>query len=206
MQLNVVVPGKAKSETIEVSDALFAEKFNESLVHQAVVAYMAAGRAGTKAQKTRAEVSGGGTKPWRQKGTGRARAGSIRSPLWRTGGKIFAAVPRDYTQKINRKMHQGAMRSIFSELARQDRLVVVENLDLKGPKTRELAKMLQDLKLVGNVLLIDNELHENLALASRNIPKVDVCGVNQINPVNLVSFEKVVLTKQAVKQIEEIYG
>lgn len=198
MELQVVDSNNA----IQAADEVFGREFNEALVHQAVVAYMAGARAGTKAQKTRSQVSGGGAKPWRQKGTGRARAGTIRSPLWRGGGKVFAAVPRDYSQKLNKKMYRAAMRSIFSELARQDRLVVVENLALEAPKTKQLAAKLADMSLQ-NVLIVTEEPDATLVLAARNLPGVDVVGVSGVDPVSLVRFDKVLITVAAVKRVEE---
>ena len=185
---------------LEVSENAFGREFNEALVHQVVVSYLASARAGTKAQKTRSEVSGGGKKPWRQKGTGRARAGSSRSPLWRAGGKIFAARPQDWTQKVNRKMYRAAMRSILSELVRQDRLMVIDNLKLEDHKTKSLVAKLKELDLE-KVLIVTEEFDENLYLASRNLYKVDVCqpGTALFNPVNLVGFEKVLMTSGAVK-------
>lgn len=194
--------GNASKKTVEVSEA-FAQEFNEALVHQVVTAYLAAGRAGTKAQKTRAEVRGGGAKPWRQKGTGRARAGSIRSPLWRGGGTTFAATPRDYSQKVNRKMYRGALRSILSELNRQERLVVLEKFEMDKPKTRELAEKLKGMGL-GKVLIVTDEVTENLYLSARNLKDVGICAADQIDPVSLVHFEKVLLTVPAVKKIEEM--
>lgn len=188
--------------SVNVSDVAFGKDFNESLVHQVVTAFMAGARAGTKAQKTRAQVSGGGIKPWRQKGTGRARAGTIRSPLWRTGGKTFAAVQRDHSQKVNKKMYRGAMQSILSELVRQDRLVVVEEFGVDAPKTRELVGKLKDLKLE-NVLIIGDEVNDNLYLAARNLSTVDVRDVEALDPVALVRFEKVLMTVPAVKKVEE---
>ena len=190
---------------LEVSENAFGREFNEALVHQVVVSYLASARAGTKAQKTRSEVSGGGKKPWRQKGTGRARAGSSRSPLWRAGGKIFAARPQDWTQKVNRKMYCAAMRSILSELVRQDRLMVIDNLKLEDHKTKSLVAKLKELDLE-KVLIVTEEFDENLYLASRNLYKVDVCqpGTALFNPVNLVGFEKVLMTSGAVKKVEEM--
>ncbi|NVD36814.1 50S ribosomal protein L4 [Marinobacter lutaoensis] len=201
MELTITGSGKE----ISVSDAAFAKDFNESLVHQVVTAYMAAGRQGTKAQKTRSEVSGGGKKPWRQKGTGRARAGTIRSPIWRSGGVAFAAKPRDYAQKVNRKMYRAAMRSIFSELVRQERLVVVEDLSVEAPKTKLFNAKLKDLG-VSNALIVAESVEENLHLASRNIPHVDVRDVAGLDPVSLVAFENVVVTVPALKKIEEMLG
>ena len=201
MELTITGSGKE----ISVSDAAFAKDFNESLVHQVVTAYMAASRQGTKAQKTRSEVSGGGKKPWRQKGTGRARAGTIRSPIWRSGGVAFAAKPRDYAQKVNRKMYRAAMRSIFSELVRQERLVVVEDLSVEAPKTKLFNAKLKDLG-VSNALIVAESVEENLHLASRNIPHVDVRDVAGLDPVSLVAFENVVVTVPALKKIEEMLG
>lgn len=190
---------------IKVSEVAFGREFNESLVHQVVVAYMAAARAGTRAQKNRSAVSGGGKKPWRQKGTGRARAGTIRSPLWRKGGVTFAAQPQDYTQKVNRKMYRGAIQSILSELVRQDRLVVVEEFAVSAPKTKELVSKLKDLD-AKEALIVTEEVDENLFLASRNLHKVDVRDVQAIDPVSLIGFDKVVMTVAAVKKVEEMLG
>lgn len=203
MELNVNMPGQASGKAMKVSDKVFGREFNEPLVHQVVTAYLAGGRAGTKAQKTRAMVSGGGSKPWRQKGTGRARAGSIRSPLWRKGGKIFAAVPRNYMQKVNKKMHDGAMCSIWSELVRQDRLVLFENFTLETHKTKDLVRVLSD-HAVDQVMIVSDQPDHNLSLASRNLHKVHVCDVHHIDPVSLVSFEKIFVTMKALKQIEEM--
>ncbi|EKD45605.1 MAG: 50S ribosomal protein L4 [uncultured bacterium] len=194
----------ASSDTVQIKDGVFAEKFKQDLIHQIVQAYRAGARAGTKAQKSRSEVRGGGIKPWRQKGTGRARAGTIRSPLWRSGGVTFAAKPRDFTQKVNKKMYCGAMRSILSELIRQDRLVLVENFTTTG-KTRDLAKKLHDLKLEG-VLIVTDNIDTNLYLAARNLKNVEVCDVSDINPVNLISFEKVLFTVPALKKVEEKFA
>jgi large subunit ribosomal protein L4 len=192
----------ANGSAVVVSEEIFAREFNEGLVHQAVVAYMAAGRAGTKAQKTRADVSGGGAKPFKQKGTGRARAGSIRSPLWRSGGKSFAARPRDFTQKLNKKMYRAAMRSILSELVRQDRLVVVVAFDMPEPKTK---MMLAQLKEYGtnDVLLVSDIDDVNMLLSARNVPYCEVATVAALNPVSLVGHEKVVVTVAAIEQIQE---
>lgn len=197
-----LVNGGAKTAELQVSDATFAREFNEALVHQVVTAYMAGGRAGTKRQKSRAEVAGGGTKPWRQKGTGRARAGSIRSPIWVGGGRAFAARPRDFTQKVNRKMYRGAVRAILSELARQERLVVADSLDLEAPKTRLLAAKLKELGL-GSVLILIEGFDERLALAARNLPHVDVLPVSALDPVSLIRHEKVLATVGAVRMLEE---
>jgi large subunit ribosomal protein L4 len=187
---------------LEVSDATFGREFNEALVHQVVVAFGAGARQGTKAQKTRAEVRGGGKKPWRQKGTGRARAGTIRSPIWVGGGRAFAAKPRDFEQKVNKKMYRGAIKSILSELVRQERLIVVEKFGVETPKTKELLSKLNELELK-DVLIVTGELDENLFLASRNLYKVDVRDVQGIDPVSLIAFEKVLMTADAVKQLEE---
>ena len=195
--------GQGSAGTITVSDEAFGKDFNQDLVHQAVVAYMAAGRQGTRAQKTRSEVSGGGKKPWKQKGSGRARAGTIRSPLWRTGGVTFAARPQDHSQKINKKMYRAAMRSIFSELARQDRLVVVEAFGIDGPKTKALMAKLGQFGL-DNVLIVTEEVDRNLYLSSRNLHKVDVRDALGIDPVSLIGFEKVLVTVPALKKVEEM--
>ncbi|KXJ53531.1 MAG: 50S ribosomal protein L4 [Colwellia sp. Phe_37] len=196
---------KDASGALEVSEATFGLEFNEALVHQVVVAYAAGARAGTRAQKTRSEVSGGGAKPWRQKGTGRARAGTTRGPIWRTGGVTFAAKPQDHSQKVNRKMYRGAIKSILSELVRQERLVVVENFTVETPKTKELVAKLNGLELK-DVLIVTPELDENLFLSARNLYKVDVRDVDGIDPVSLVGFEKVLMTASAVKQLEEMLG
>ena len=187
---------------LEVSDATFGREFNEALVHQVVVAFGAGARQGTKAQKTRSEVRGGGKKPWRQKGTGRARAGTIRSPIWVGGGRAFAAKPRDFDQKVNKKMYRGAIRSILSELVRQERLIVVEKFGVEAPKTKELLNALSTYDL-NDVLIVTPEVDENLFLASRNLYKVDVRDVQGIDPVSLIAFEKVLITADAVKQLEE---
>jgi len=193
---------KDAQSALEVSDATFGREFNEALVHQVVVAYAAGARQGTRAQKTRSDVRGGGKKPWRQKGTGRARAGTIRSPIWIGGGVTFAARPQDHSQKVNKKMYRGAIRSIFSELVRQDRLIVVENFTVDAPKTQELKAKLKELGLK-DVLIITEELDENLFLAARNLYKVDVRDVQGIDPVSLIAFDKVLVTADAVKKIEE---
>ena len=189
-------------EKITVSDAVFAADYKESLVHQLVTAYMATGRAGTKAQKNRAAVSGGGAKPWRQKGTGRARAGTIRSPIWRSGGVTFAAQPRDFTQKVNRKMYRSGIRSILSELARQDRLVIVEDITVDAPKTKQLLARLADLG-VSKTLIVTESGDEKLYLSARNLPNVEVSDVAGLNPVNLVRYEHLVVTVGTVRAIEE---
>ena len=187
---------------IAVADTAFGREFNEALIHQVVTAYMAGGRAGTKAQKTRAEVSGGGAKPWKQKGTGRARAGTIRSPIWRSGGVTFAARPRNFEQKVNKKMYQGAMRSILSELARQERLVIVDGFELDGPKTKDLLAKLNAMGL-SDVLIVSAEVADDLYLASRNLPKVDVRDPVGLDPVSLLRHEKVLMTVEAVRRVEE---
>lgn len=205
MELNVAKPGSGAAGTVQVSDVTFGREYNEDLVHQVVTAYLAAGRQGSRAQKTRAEVRGGGKKPWRQKGTGRARAGSIRSPLWRGGGVIFAAKPQDHSQKVNKKMYRAALQVILSELARQQRLIVVENFALEAPKTKALIKALGDYGLE-DVLIVSEEVSENLYLASRNLHKVDVRDVQGVDPVSLVAFDKVMVTMSALKKIEEMLG
>ena len=205
MELSVLKPGSDEAGKVSVSDLTFAREYNEDLVHQVVTAYMAGARQGTRAQKTRSDVRGGGKKPWRQKGTGRARAGTIRSPIWRSGGVAFAARPQDHSQKVNRKMYRAALRSIISELARQDRLVVVESLELEAPKTKLLVKQLGDYGL-DNVLIVSAEVGENLYLAARNLHKVDVRDVDGIDPVSLIGHEKVMITVDAVKKFEEMLG
>ncbi len=193
---------KDANSVLEVSDATFGLEFNEALVHQVVVAFGAGARQGTKAQKTRAEVRGGGKKPWNQKGTGRARAGTIRSPIWVGGGRAFAAKPRSFEQKVNKKMYRGAIRSILSELVRQERLIVVENFGVDAPKTKALLAQLSTYNLT-DVLIVTPEVDENLFLASRNLYKVDVRDVQGIDPVSLIAFDKVLMTADAVKQLEE---
>lgn len=202
MELTVVKPGKKKPGKVEVSEDTFARDYNEALIHQVVTAYLAGARQGTRAQKNRSAVAGGGKKPWRQKGTGRARAGTIRSPIWRSGGVTFAATPQDHSQKVNRKMYRSAMRSILSELARSERLVVVENMNLEQPKTKLLAEQLKGYGL-DNVLIVASEVDQNLYLASRNLHKVDVRDVEGVDPVSLIAFDKVVVTVDAVKKFEE---
>lgn len=190
---------------VELSDVAFGREFNEALVHQVVVAYLAGGRQGSKAQKTRAEVSGGGKKPFRQKGTGRARAGSIRSPIWRGGGKTFAARPQDWTQKVNRKMYRGAMQCILAELVRQERLVLVEELTVSAPKTRELAAKLGELN-ASRALIVTDSLDENLYLAARNLPHVDVIDTSAVDPVSLIAYEKVIMSVEAAKKLNAALG
>ncbi|WP_086982061.1 50S ribosomal protein L4 [Vibrio aphrogenes] len=191
------------ADALTVSETTFGREFNEALVHQVVVAYAAGARQGTRAQKTRSEVSGGGAKPWRQKGTGRARAGTIRSPIWRTGGVTFAAKPQNYSQKVNKKMYRGAMKAILSELVRQERLIVVDNFSVEAPKTKDLVAKLKDLEL-NDVLIVTSEVDENLFLAARNLYKVDARDVAGIDPVSLIAFDKVLMTAEAVKQVEEM--
>jgi len=193
---------KDAQSALEVSESTFGRDFNEALVHQVVVAFGAGARQGSKAQKTRSEVRGGGKKPWRQKGTGRARAGTIRSPIFVGGGRAFAAKPQDHSQKVNKKMYRGALRSILSELVRQDRLIVVEKFEVAGPKTKELVAKLNELEL-NDVLIVTPEVDENLFLSARNLYKVDVRDVQGIDPVSLIAFEKVLMTADAVKQLEE---
>ena len=190
-------------DTVEVSEVAFGREFNESLVHQVVVAYQSAKRAGSSAQKNRSEVRGGGRKPWRQKGTGRARAGTIRSPIWRGGGRTFPAKPQDYTQKVNRKMYRGAMRCIFSELIRQNRLVAVEEFSIDSPKTKNLLGKLAELSL-DDVLIISSDIDDNLRLASRNLKSISVRHASNIDPLSLISHEKVLVTLAALKECEEV--
>jgi large subunit ribosomal protein L4 len=203
VELSIVKPGNEDAGTLSVSDANFAREYNEDLVHQVVTSYLAGARQGTRAQKNRADVAGGGKKPWRQKGTGRARAGTIRSPIWRSGGVTFAARPQDHSVKVNRKMYRAALKTIMSELARQGRLVVVEALDVEAPKTKLLVKQLDGFG-VNSALLVSGEVSENLYLASRNLQKVDVRDVHGIDPVSLLAHDKVIVTVDAVKKIEEM--
>jgi large subunit ribosomal protein L4 len=203
MELNLINAENQAGGAIEVSDATFAADFNEALVHQVVTAYLARARAGTSAQKNRSAVRGGGVKPFRQKGTGRARAGTIRSPLWRGGGVTFAAQPRDYGQKLNRKMYRAALRSILAELVRQGRLIAIDAFELPDHKTRHLAQRLKTLEL-DDVLIVTEEVTDNLYLAARNLHRVDVRDVNGVDPVSLVGFEKVLVTQGALKRIEEM--
>ncbi len=188
--------------SVDVAEATFGAEFNEPLVHQVVTAYLAGARAGTKAQKNRSAARGGGAKPWRQKGTGRARVGTIRSPIWVGGGRAFAAKPRDYSQKVNKKMYRAALRSVLSELVRQDRVVVVESLELEAPKTKLLATKLKELEL-DNVLILNEAFDEKVFLAARNLPNVGICDVASMDPVVLIRFEKVLATLPALKLIEE---
>ena len=202
MKLKLVSKG-AQSQDVQVSDATFAREYNETLVHQVVVAYRNAGRAGTKRQKSRAEVRGGGKKPWSQKGTGQARAGSIRSPIWVGGGKAFAARPRDFAQKVNRKMYRAALQVMLSELARQDRLSVVNGIELEAPKTRLLVSQLKDLGVGDDVLVLVEAHDEKLDLAARNLPYVNVLPVSAVDPVSLARHKNVVATVGAVRLLEE---
>ena len=198
MNLNTVT-----GSAVELSDVAFGREFNEALVHQVVTAYLAGGRQGSRAQKTRGEVSGGGKKPWRQKGTGRARAGSIRSPIWVGGGRAFAAKPQDWSQKVNRKMYRGAMQCILAELIRQYRLVLVDDISISAPKTKELIAKLKDLN-APKALIVTNEVDENLYLAARNIPYVSVLGSTEVDPVSLIAFDKVIMSVAAAKEIEGV--
>jgi large subunit ribosomal protein L4 len=192
-------------KNIKVSEATFGRDFSEALVHQVVTAYLAGARSGTKAQKSRAAVSGGGKKPFKQKGTGRARAGTIRSPIWRGGGKTFASVPRDHSQKVNRKMYRGAVQAILSELVRQDRLIIVESIELAQPKTSELIEKMEGLNFTTGLIIAD-EIGDNLFLASRNVPDVYVMDVGAIDPVSLVGAERVIMTVAAVEKVQEWLG
>lgn len=203
--MSLAIVGADKSK-VEVSEVAFGREFNEALVHQVVTAYMAGGRQGTRAQKTRSEVQGGGRKPWRQKGTGRARSGTIRSPIWRSGGVTFAAKPQNFAQKVNKKMYRAAMQSILSELLRQDRLVVVENISVDQPKTKAMVSKLKEFDLTDNVLVVSDEVGENLYLAARNLPHVEVCDVAGANPVSLIAYDKVLVTVPALKKFEELLG
>jgi large subunit ribosomal protein L4 len=202
MTMQLAVAGGKK---IKVSEDTFGRDFSEALVHQVVTAYLAGARSGTKAQKNRAAVSGGGKKPFKQKGTGRARAGTIRSPIWRGGGKTFAAVPRDHSQKVNRKMYRGAVQAILSELVRQERLVVVESFDLAEPKTSELVEKLAGLNFTTGLVIAD-EIGDNVFLASRNLPDVYVMDVAAMDPVSLVGAERVIMTVAAVEKVQEWLG
>jgi len=198
MELNIT----GAEGTVQVSDVAFGREYNEALIHQVVTSYLAGARQGTRAQKTRSEVSGGGRKPWRQKGTGRARAGTIRSPIWVGGGKAFAAKPQDHSQKVNKKMYRAAVQSIVSELVRQDRLVVVDDLACEAPKTKELLGKLTALNL-DNVLIVSENVEQNLYLAARNLVGVEVLDAAGIDPVSLIAHEKVLVTVPALKKIEE---
>jgi large subunit ribosomal protein L4 len=203
MELSIVAPGQASVGTVNVSEEAFGRAFNEDLVHQVVTAFMAGGRQGTKAQKNRKLITGGGRKPFKQKGTGRARAGTIRSPIWRGGAKNFAAVPRDHSQKVNRKMYRVAISSILSELARQDRLIVVEQFTVEQPKTKALLQKLGGLG-VDSALIVTEDLDHNLYLSARNVHAVDVRDVNGVDPVSLIAFDRVIVTVAALKKFEEL--
>lgn len=189
--------------SVSVSDKVFGQEFNETLVHQVVVAYMAAGRAGTRAQKNRSDVRGGGAKPFRQKGTGRARAGTSRSPLWRGGGTTFAARPQDYSQKVNKKAYRSAIRSILSELNRQGRLVLVDEFSVDAPKTKTLLQKLAAMNIEGSVLIVSHEPDENLFLSARNVHTIDILDTEITDPVSLVGFETVIMTVPALREFEE---
>lgn len=201
MQINV----HGTKETLELADASFAARFNEPLIHQVVTAYLAGGRSGTKAQKSRSDARGGGIKPWRQKGTGRARAGTSRSPVWVGGGRAFAARPRDHSQKVNRKMYRAALRSMWSELLRQDRILLTREIEVSAPKTKELKGLLEKLGLERALIVVEG-FDENLWLAARNLPYVNVLEARSVDPVSLASAEKVVLTAAAAKLLEEQLG
>lgn len=202
MELKLIEKNQ-KSANIKISPEVFDDTFNESLVHQAVVAFQARARQGSSAQKSRAEVKGGGAKPWAQKGSGRARAGTKSSPIWRSGGVTFAAKPRSYGQKLNKKMYRKAMRSIFSMLVRDDRLHAINTIELKDHKTKTFIKQLSDWNVDKNVLIITDEVSENLYLASRNIPNLIVIDVHQINPVVLLRYKRILMTVNAIKHLEE---
>ena len=203
MELALALPGNETGEKISLSDETFGREYNEPLVHQSVVTYLAGARQGTVQQKTRSEVRGGGRKPWRQKGTGRARSGTIRSPIWRSGGVTFAARPQDFSKKLNKKMYRGAMQCILSELIRQDRLIVVNEFAVESHKTKDLATKLKEYDL-DNVLIVSDQIEENLYLAARNLHKVDVLDVSGLDPVSLIGFDKVLITVPALKKAEEM--
>ena len=192
-----------EGKELTLSDDVFAKDYNETLVHQAVVTYMAGGRAGTKSQKSRSDVSGGGAKPWRQKGTGRARAGTSRGPIWRKGGVTFAARPRDYSKKLNKKMYRAAMRSIVSELVRSESLIVVDSIAVSEPKTKLMLVELDKLGVSSSALLVDTESNNNVKLSVRNIPHCDVIDVSALNPVSLIGHNKVVITSSAIEKVQE---
>jgi large subunit ribosomal protein L4 len=194
---------RGQEQSITVSDANFDTEFKEGLIHQVVTAYLAGARAGTVAQKNRSDVRGGGKKPWRQKGTGRARAGTIRSPIWRSGGVTFAARPRSYEQKVNRKMYRMALKSILSELIRRERLVVIDEIKVEQPKTKELINKLKQLNINTDVLIVTNEIDTSLELASRNIHTIKICQTTEVNPLNLIQHERVIITADALKNLEE---
>lgn len=197
--------GKASTKSVEVSDANFAREFNEPLVHQLVTAYLAGGRSGSRATKSRSDVSGGGCKPWAQKGSGRARAGTIRSPLWRTGGHTFALSPQDHSQKVNKKMYRSGMRSILSELARQDRLMIVDKFEVKEAKTKDLLDKLTALGFESGII-VTSDADDKLYLSARNLHKIDVLDASEVNPVSLVGSDKILMTVAAVQKIEEMLG
>jgi large subunit ribosomal protein L4 len=201
----VKVKLQGKGSTVELNDSSFDVPFNEPLVHQVVTSYLAGARQGTKAQRNRSQVRGGGSKPWRQKGTGRARAGTIRSPIWTGGGRAFPGRPRDFSKKVNRKMYRGAMRSVLSELLRQERLILLEEFSVSAPRTKELKAKLADLD-VSNVLIVVEGFDVNLALAARNLVDVDVLDAGSVDPVSLVGHESIVMTVAAAKQLEERLG
>ena len=203
MELALALPGNETGEKISFSDETFGREYNEPLVHQSVVTYLAGARQGTVQQKTRSEVRGGRRKPWRQKGTGRARSGTIRSPIWRSGGVTFAARPQDFSKKLNKKMYRGAMQCILSELIRQDRLIVVNEFAVESHKTKDLVTKLKDYDL-DNVLIVSDQIEENLYLAARNLHKVDVLDVSGLDPVSLIGFDKVLITVPALKKAEEM--
>lgn len=203
MQVALVTKNGSNQE-LQLSETVFGCRFNEPLVHQVVTAYLAGGRQGTRAQKNRAAVSGGGKKPWKQKGMGRARAGTIRSPLWRSGGVTFASTTQDFSQKVNKKMYRAAMRSICSELLRQGRLMVLDSFELKNAKTRDLVVKLQELNVDQKALIVLEEVNETIYLAARNLHKVELTDVEAINPVDLIHYEKILITAPALKQIEEL--
>ena len=202
MDLNIQAGSAASPEILQVADSVFAVELNEALVHQVVTAYMAAARSGTKAQKNRSAVSGGGDKPFRQKGMGRARAGTSRSPIWRSGGVTFAASPSNHEQKVNRKMYRGALRSILSELVRQDRIIVVPEISVDTPKTKALTSQLTALGLQ-EALIVCDQPDENLLLSARNLKNIFVCDVLEVNPLSLVGFKNVLITAAAIKKLEE---
>ncbi len=201
MKVKVLNLKTNRSTSEEISEGIFNRNYNESLVHQITTAYMAAGRSGSKAQKNRSAVRGGGKKPWRQKGTGRARAGTSRGPIWRSGGVTFASQPRSYTQKVNKKMYKGAISVILSELLRNDRLKVVSELDITEPKTKNITSLMNSLN-IKDALLMTDELDENLYLSSRNLYHVGVCDTQSIDPVSLIGYDNVVMTKAALKKVE----
>ena len=203
MELALALPGKETGDKISLSDETFGREYNEPLVHQSVVTYLAGARQGTVKQKTRSEVRGGGRKPWRQKGTGRARSGTIRSPIWRSGGVTFAARPQDFSKKLNKKMYRGAMQCILSELIRQERLIVVNEFAIESHKTKDLVTKLKDFDL-DSVLIVSDQIEENLYLAARNLHKVDVLDVSGLDPVSLIGFDKVLITVPALKKAEEL--